>query len=206
VFDIRRASGLPLFGRVDVQVDRDALLHRLETLDQQMAALTDERIAIIDELARLRDVLYPPIPWCHGRRPPDLDTAPLPAAPVGAEPLTGRPLRGACLEILRRHGPLPLRQLHGLLHRYGYVISSRRPVPALSDAMRHEVRAGRARRVRRGVYAIRPAKPDRTSRRAPDLPPWPDPGIEQAPTPLDPVLDEDPHTWSVASSRPSIPP
>jgi hypothetical protein len=187
---------MPLLARVERQVERDALVQRLGELDRRMEELSRERVEIVDELADVRDQLYPPIPWCNGRRPPDLDTAPLPPAPEGSESLTGRALRAACLEILRRHGPVPLRQLHGLLHRYGYVIGSRRPVPALSDALRHEVHAGRARRVERGVYEAAEPPVDRTTRRMPPMAPTPAPWFEARTTPLDPVLDDDPHTWS----------
>ncbi len=196
IHDIRRASNLPLLARVNRQIERDALVHRLSELDRSMEALSHERIAIVDALALARDELYPPIPWCHGRRPPDIDVAPLPPAPDGSEALTGRALRAACLEILRRHGDLPLRQLHGLLHRYGYVIGSRRPVAALSDALRHEVRSGRARRVERGTYGARPRTSDKTTHRTPPLPQVPAPWDDRQPTPLDPVLDEDPPTWA----------
>jgi hypothetical protein len=187
---------MPLYARVERQVERDALVHRLHEVDRTMEELSRERIAIVDELAHLRDQLYPPIPWCNGRRPPDLDTAPLPPAPEGSESLTGRALRGACLEILRRHGRLPLRQLHGLLHRYGYVVGSRRPVQALSDALRHEVHAGRARRVERGVYEVTAPRVDRTTRRTLPIAPVPEPWLDNRTTPLDPALDEDPRTWS----------
>ena len=83
-------------------------------------------------------------------------------------------------------------------------MGSRRPVPALSDALRYEVRVGRAKRVERGVYAIATpgelAPPVRRS--TPPLPPIPPPGITEQPTPLDPVLDEDPATWTQAHPAP----
>lgn len=132
---IRQASGLNLRARADLQVERDALIHALEVLDERMRELSDDRLAIVHELEQLRDVLYPPVPRCHGRRPPDIDCAPLPPAPEGAPALSGRDLRSACLSILRHHGALTLPELHGLLHRYGYLIAARRPVAALSDAM-----------------------------------------------------------------------
>ena len=83
VLDIRRASGLPLRVRAERQADRDALVHRLQRSTADCVELSEERLDLVDELAAVRDELYPPIPWCHGRRPPDLDRGPLPAAPEG---------------------------------------------------------------------------------------------------------------------------
>ncbi len=204
-YDLRHASGLHLPARVERQIERDALVHRLEVLDARLAELAEERRAIVDELATLRQVLYPPVPWCHGRRPPPLDHAPLPPAPDGAQPLHGRDLRAACLAILRRHGPQALRELHGLLHRYGYLVGARRPVAALSDAMAYEVEQDRAQRLDRGLYGAAGAPPRRgRGRPGPPLGGQPEPWIDQRPTPLDPDLDEDPTTWNPAP--PSIPP
>jgi hypothetical protein len=152
----------------------------------------------VDELAAIREELYPPVPWCHGRRPPDLDCSPLAAAPKGAEGTSGQWLRATCLTILRRHGPTSLRELHGLLHRYGYVIRATRPVTALSDAMAYEVERGRARRVDRGVYeATSPESPRRRGRPSPfpDLPDLPEAWTRSQPSSLDPSIDEDPLTW-----------
>jgi hypothetical protein len=200
IYDVRRASGLRLRQRVQLQTTRDELVADLRVVDEQLDALSRQRRDLVDQLADLRDTLYPPIPWCHGRRPPAIDVAPLPPATPAAESLVGRPLRAACLEILRRHGALPLRELHGLLHRYGYVIGSRRPVAALSDAMRHEVQAGRARRLERGVYGL-PDTPDRRNRRKPRPPRVPRDSWRWSRTgqsPLDPSADEDPPTWGFA--------
>lgn len=190
--DLRRASGLNLWVRVERQTDRDALVHRLAQLDGRLEALSEERRAIVDALTDLRDELYPPVPWARGRRPPDLDRSPLPPAPAGSQPLGGRDLRGTCLTILRRHGALTLYELHGLLHRYGYLIASRRPVTALSDAMAYEVERQRARRVQRGVYEATDEAPGRRIAAEPG-------GVwrTQQPSPLDPDLDEDPTTWTV---------
>ena len=193
VYDIRRASGLRLAERVAAQTERDHLVHQLRDLDDQLAALSAERRELVNQLSHVRDRLYPPIPWCHGRRPPNIDTAPLPPLIEGAQGLAGRWLRSTCRDILRRHGATSLRELHGLLHRYGYFVSARHPVSALSDAMRYEVRSGRARRVERGVYELRGGGP----------PPRGGAPLEQRPmwrsqdrTPLDPDLDEDPGTWA----------
>ena len=198
-YDIRRASGLRLRERVVIQARRDELVHELADIDDRLLALSEERRALVEQLGGIRTQLYPPIPWCHGRRPPDLDVAPLPPVPAGAVPLTGRALRAACRQILRRHGATSLRELHALLHRYGYHLGSPRPVAALSDAMRHEVSAGRARRVARGVYELHVAVGQRPSRAARWLKL---PAAEQihrlratGRTPLDPDLDDDPSSW-----------
>lgn len=199
--DLRRASGLSLWVRVERQTDRDALVHRLEQIDRRLETLSDERRAIVDALAELREELYPPVPWAHGRRPPDIDQAPLPPAPAGAQCLGGRDLRVTCLTILRRHGPQKLIELHGLLHRYGYLVGARRPVTALSDAMAYEVERGRARRVERGVYAATGLS-QRCRRAAPELPehPWgPWPAGQRSL--LDPDVDEDPASWSAHPRR-----
>ncbi len=201
IHELRRASGLSLWVRVERQADRDALLHRLERIDDRLEELSEERRAVVGALAALRDELYPPVPWSKGRRPPDVDTSPLPPATEGSQALTGRDLRATCLAILRRHGPLTLRELHGLLHRYGYVVGARRPVTALSDAMAYEVERRRARRVERGVYkAADPRAPRqrRARRRPPELASEPHGfWIEHRPSALDPDIDQDPYTWTV---------
>lgn len=193
--DIRRASGIGFFGRVDLQTQRDELIHRLDELDRQLDELADQRRAIIDELTELREALYPPVAWCHGRRPPNTDCGPLPPAPEGAQAIGGRDLRVTCLTILRRHGPLSLPELHGLLHRYGYLIGTRHVVRTLSDAMAYEVEQHRARRLERGVYEAVDAEPRRTRRRHPPVPDDAEPWFPHAPAQLDPDLDEDPPTW-----------
>ena len=186
-----------------MQTERDALVHRLRQIDEQLVQVSDERRAIVDALAELREQLYPPVPWAKGRRPPDVDRSPLPPATEGSQAISGRDLRITCLTILRRHGTLCLPELHGLLHRYGYLIAATRPVTALSDAMAYEVEHGRARRVERGVYRATD-RPDPTRRTAPPLEAFPSgPPPIDGPSPLDPDLDEDPGTWS--TTDPQIP-
>jgi hypothetical protein len=195
---IRRTSGLPLAVRIERQVERDALLHRLDRIDARLLELSEERSAIVAELGKLRDELYPVVPWCHGRRPPDPDRGPLPPAAAGARAIAGRHLRATCLAILRRHGPTSLRELHSLLHRYGYVVRSTHPVTCLSDAMAYEVEQHRARRVERGTYeAVGEAPRRRRDRPAPypEPPPHPEPWHPQGPSALDPTIEEDPLRW-----------
>jgi len=204
--DLRRASGMSWWARVDLQVERDALLHRLERLDDELEELSRERQAIVAALTDLRELLYPPIPWAKGRRPPDVDHAPIPPATEGSTALSGRDLRATCLSILRRHGVLSLVELHGLVHRYGYVIGSRRPVTALSDAMAYEVEQQRARRVERGVYAAVDAPPRRRHRPV-TLPREPHGvWISARPSAPDPDLDEDPDSWTIAGTDERSPP
>ena len=162
IYDLRRLSGLPLRARVERQIERDALVHRLQRIDDHLVAVTEERTAIVDALADLREQLYPPVPWAKGRRPPDVDRSPLPPAAEGSQAISGRDLRIACLAILRRHGALRLPDLHALLHRYGYLIAAARPVTALSDAMAYEMENGRARRVERGTYEATGRPPPRS--------------------------------------------
>jgi hypothetical protein len=80
----------------------------------------------------------------------------LPPVPEGAVFLRGRRLRALCLAILARLGPLPLPELHALLHRHGFAVAHDHPVKALADALGHEADGGRARRIARGVYELVP--------------------------------------------------
>jgi hypothetical protein len=176
-------------------------VHRLNQIDERLEKLSAERRSIVDALSELREELYPPVPWAHGRRPPDIDRSPLPPAPAGAQTIGGRDLRVTCLTILRRHGATSLPELHGLLHRYGYLVGARRPVTALSDAMAYEVERGRARRVERGIYAST-CRPPRRRRAAPPLADHPaGPWLSHRPSPLDPDLDDDPGTWADSDER-----
>lgn len=198
-FALRLVSGLRLGERVELQTERDTLIHRLGQIDGRFRELTAERRAIVVELAALRDTLYPVVAWAKGRRPPEIDHAPILPAPHGAPTLSGRELRSTCLAILRHHGALTLIELHALLHRYGYLIGARRPVTALSDAMAYEVERGRARRVERGTYEAT-GRPPRWAK--PDLPldlPTADHWIDQRPAQLDPAREQDPAAWIITT-------
>jgi hypothetical protein len=74
---------------------------------------------------------------------------------------------------------MSLLELHVLLHLYGYEVHGRSPAKALSDAMRYEVREGRAERPQRGRYAAI-GEPPGANRREPGLPPV-DPLVVWAP-------------------------
>jgi len=193
--ELRRVSGLNLWARVDRQIERDALVNRLGRIDERLVQVSEERRTIVDALAELRDLLYPPVPWAKGRRPPDVDCSPMPPAAEGSQAIGGRDLRITCLTILRRHGALPLCELHGLLHRYGYLVAAARPVTALSDAMAYEVERGRAHRVERGVYKATDAPPLKARTEPPlgDAPvgSWQGDGASR----LDPDIEEDPAAW-----------
>ena len=110
VYDLRRARPASASGGgVELQIERDALVHRLDRLDATCSPSPTSARPIVDALADLRELLYPPVPWARGRRPPDVDHSPLPAATEGSQTISGRDLRTACVAILRRHGPLPCR-------------------------------------------------------------------------------------------------
>jgi hypothetical protein len=151
---MRMAAGIPRFRRVELQVERDELLCRLDRLDVEAEALSGRRRELVGELTALRDRLYPRLRFAHGRRPPVHDRPPLPPAAEGAVLLRGRSLRRAALAMLARRGPMELPDLHAALHLAGYQIASAHPVKALADAMRHEVAEGHASRVRRGTYGL----------------------------------------------------
>ena len=182
LFPNRRRSGLRPAERLALQVERDALFHRLDQLDRAMVDGAHERREILDQLTGRRDQLWPRIPWQRGRRPSATFHAPLPPAAATAAPLSGLTLRQTCLAILARHGSLPLVELHAWLHRYGYLVDGAHPVKALADALGHEHDAGRAERTSRGTYRLAPDRP---------LPPgWP-----TDPTPAgDPSTVTDPLT------------
>jgi hypothetical protein len=148
----RRHSRLGHLTRLNLQVRRDALHADLATLDRELASMTAARIAMLDELDTLRERLWPIEPRQKGRRPPAHDQLPLAAIAADARPLWGHALRRFAVGLLDRHGATSLRDLHDLIHRYGYCIDSATPVKALGDALGYEADAGRARRVRRGVY------------------------------------------------------
>src|SRR5690606_33034607 len=122
--------------------------------DADLVDLSSRRITLLDRLDSYRETLWPVVGYAKGRRPPAHDQAPLSPIEADARPLWGRRLRSTCLAVLRRYGPLRLRDLHELLHLHGYQIASPKPVQALGDAMAYERDEGRAIRVRRGVYDV----------------------------------------------------
>ena len=148
----RLVAHLPRNVRNHLMGKRFDALERLDELDAALEALSRERLALLDNLDDLRATLWPIDPRSKGRRPPaDHERALAPAAD-DARLLAGRRLRSMCMSILRRHGPLRLRDLHDLLHRYGYAVGGTEPVKVLADALGYEHDCGRARRIARGVY------------------------------------------------------
>lgn len=140
--------------RVEVQVRRDNALVKLAALDYRLKTIADERISLLHELEELRDELWPPMLDCRVARPPAFDEVPIPPARANAIQVNGKHLRWICLVLLARHGQQELRDIHALLHQYGYRIAHHHPVKALADALGFEADRGRAQRVRRGVYAL----------------------------------------------------
>lgn len=163
---LRWASGLPRRARMNLHEEREELIAQLDEIDGQLRELQTRRAELVEQLRERRDILWPRVEQCHGRRPPVVDSPPLP--PLVDKPtwLRGRRLRATCLALLRRErDPMPLRSLHAALHLHGYGIASPHPVRALSDALGYEVEMGRVQRVSRGVYQARPAATPQPCRR-----------------------------------------
>lgn len=155
-----------MFGaaRAEAVAAATELRARLDDLERELVELSSARQRIAQELAALRARLTVHIRRHRGRMPAVDGTRQLPPVPHDATPLWGRRLRSVCLALLRRAGRLPLRELHALLHRHGYVIDSDTHVKVLADALGHEVDHGRARRVERGVYEVVTWPPPRPGR------------------------------------------
>ena len=205
IYDLRRISGLNIRARVERQTERDALVHRLRVHRRPPGAGHRGTIRRSSRPSPSSgSVLYPPVPWAKGRRPPDVDRCPLPPATEGSQSdQRARPADRV------PHDPAPPRRPHAprprtaLLHRYGYLVGAattgHRPVGrhGLRDRARPRP-AGRPRRLRRH-------RPTATAipHRLPPLDDRPGPGPVDGPTPLDPDLDEDPASW--APPEPLIP-
>lgn len=175
------------------RLQRAAALDELERIDHELEALSARRRELLDRLDRLRGRLWPNRSGHHQRCRGAVDEPPVPPPPPGAERVAGRDLRTTAVALLHRHGSCPLRELHGLLHRYGYVIDGARPVQQLSDALRYEVEQGRCERVSRGVYrAVCPSPPAELHTVEPL--PWSDP--DRLHPPADPSVADDPERWS----------
>lgn len=127
------------------------------------------RRAVTNRLVQYRHRLWPEATRRHGRRRPRVDETTFPPAPVVANEIWGVELRHTIVALLRAHGELTLRELHGLLHLCGFAVAGPRPVQSLADAAGYETREGRLTRVRRGVYA--PSYPFAPV--APRADPWP---------------------------------
>lgn len=193
-----RAQRPRLKPRVAARIEHTALCDELATIDGELEVLAARRRRCLAGLQRVRSTLWPGVDERHGRRPPMVDQPPIAPVPEGATALGGVDLRTVALGVLRRHGPLPLRELHSLLHRHGYEIDGENPVKGLADAMAYEVRMERCVRVARGVYGAVSEEVPRGGVDAEvawrDPLAWDDPD-EDAPQ-ADPVLVDDPERWS----------
>ncbi|HMJ76426.1 MAG TPA: hypothetical protein VK507_10665, partial [Iamia sp.] len=186
-FWLRCVAGLSPRDRLRLHVEREDMLRRLWAIDRSMVATAEERLELLADLALHRDLLYPRIPWPRGRRPPDHRHPSLPPAAEGSVPIIGAVLRHTCLQILARHGTLRLIEIHGWLHRYGYVVAHHHPVKALADALGHEHDCHRAFRVDRGIYRLD------HRHKPPDAEPLgPAPGGDDPTVIVDPLTDPPP--------------
>jgi hypothetical protein len=146
--------------RAQVVARCDVLAAGIDELDRQVNDLLRQRRELTDELRGHRRRLFPSI-GVRGRQPGPDGSVQLPPVPHGAVFLYGRRLRALCVGLLSRLGPMPLVQLHALLHRLRYAVAGAAPVKALADALGYETDIGRVRRVRRGVYEALVTPPNR---------------------------------------------
>ena len=151
--------------RAKVAAEHASLIDQLRGIDRSLAALAKERRRLLDRLAARTDELWTWADWPEGRRSgtDSLDDA-LPPLPEDPKWLFGRRLRATCLRLLQRCGPLPLRQLHALLHLHGFGVAGAHPVKALADALGHEADTGNAFRESRGRYRAAPDYRPRSAR------------------------------------------
>jgi hypothetical protein len=147
-------------------VERRAhLIDEAEALDADHGRSARRMAHLRQELGRLRTVLWPARDgrgWRGFRRP--RVGGPLPVGPVAPDalPIRGRSLRYAAVGVLVRAAePLALPDIHRRLHLAGYRIDGAHHVKQLADALGYEHRCGRARRTRRGVYAVGELTPAR---------------------------------------------
>ena len=168
----RYAAGLPWIDRHMLDKRRQVIVDDLDALDAEGVEWMRRRRTVLNDALAMHEKLWPTLPGGWARRPPRPDQAPLPPCESDARPVRGVELRATSLRILDRHHLLCLRELHVLLHLYGFVIDSRTPVKALGDALGHEARAGRVERVARGWYRALvgdlPGRADPVLRAAPE--------------------------------------
>jgi hypothetical protein len=138
-------------GRIRDQIlaRRAALLEELSALDRQVDLLVRRRHEITEELRTCRDAM-----GGIGNKWMPRDPLPgeLDAEPSGSRTVAGRELRSALRQLLARSPrPLSIDEIHrGLLARG--LRPEGRASKAISDALRWEIRNGRAGQVRRGEY------------------------------------------------------
>lgn len=185
----RRAAAVHPIERHRLDDARQALVDELEHLDRMAAAWLRARRRVIEQARALHERLWPTLPDHRTRRPPAPGAVPMPPVTEDPWPVRGNDLRVTAVALLHRHGALRLVELHSLLHFYGYVVDSPRPVKTLADAIGREAEAGRAERIERGTYRA-VGRPDHY--RQPD-------GL---PDPADPVLRLAPERWWHGWPRP----
>lgn len=197
----RFARGPMLHG--ELRAAHAAGIVRIRQVDTELDALLERRRSCLDELESIRRRVDRRYSQRHGRRRPMVDEPPMPPELPDARPLHGVELRAVAIRLLRQHGRHRLRDLHGLLHCYGYTVAGPHPVKDLADAMGYETRRGRARRVERGVYEAEPLDEEVPyprwlgPRPEPGDPlPWSEPVTEPGPPLIDPIVAEDPVLWS----------
>ena len=202
----RLARGPMLHG--ELRAAHAAGVVRIRAVDAELQSLLARRRSCLDELESIRRRVDLRYSRRHGRRRPMVDEPPMPPELPDARPLHGVELRAVAVRLLRQHGRHRLRDLHGLLHCYGYAVAGPRPVKDLADAMGYEVRCGRVRRVERGVYEAEPLGDEVPYPRwlgprpePADPLPWSEPVSAPGPPLIDPVLAEDPVLWSGGGHR-----
>ncbi len=147
--------------RAELSARQHDLCDELDELDREAIEWSARRHALVTEIDHIHDQLWPRFERWHGRRPPRPDHPLLPALEPHADVVGGRRLRAVAITILRRHGLLSLRDLHGLIHAYGYCVYGTHPAKNLADAMGYEVEQGRADRIERGRYQAADRRPGR---------------------------------------------
>jgi len=198
----RRIPGRLL--HADMRERHARALSELRTVDAELGELLDRRrrhLAVVDDM---RDRLTRRSSGHHGgvRGRCGLEDAPIPPVPDHARPLEGVSLRAVCLRLLARHGPHRLRDLHGLLHCYGYAVAGPDPVKRLGDAMAYECQQGRVDRIDRATYRAVPGAevPQPRWLGVPPPPadplPWSRPVADPGPPLVDPDVADDPILWS----------
>lgn len=148
---------IPLLGpaRRALEAQCQQLRADLAALDEELTALIRRRRDLSSTLYDARTKLVRTLRF-PARRPAPDGSEQLPPIEAQPTPLTGRRLRSVCMALLRKLGPLPLTELHALLHQHGYAVDSRHPVKCLADTMGYEVDHARAIRVARGTYGAAP--------------------------------------------------
>lgn len=187
-----------------VRLAHSTSMQHLDALDRALEVLTARRREVLGRLGEYRTRLWPGMQGRHHRKTCRLEDEPMPPAAVDAVALWGGDLRRVMTAIVRRHGDITLRELHGLIHRYGYTVDSVRPVQRLADAAAFEVRHGRMERIRRGVYGPGPAAGIDSTTVLPAEPnEWVSPaaaaGDGHQDSAVDPALALDPERWSASA-------